>query len=60
MDMAKEELALALSSDKDSNKLFLINVSMVLIAYTSDHIHCNISLFSQASILLHSSFIDKH
>ena len=60
MDMAKEELALALSSDKDSNKLFLINVSMVLIAYTSDHIRCSISLFSQASILLHSSFIDKH
>ena len=29
MDTAKEELALALSLDKDSNKLFLINVSVV-------------------------------
>lgn len=60
MDMAKEDLELALSLDKDSNKLFLINVSLVLIAYTSDHIPFNISLFSQASILLHSFFTDKH
>lgn len=32
MDTLKEELALALSLDKDSNKLFLVNVSVVLIA----------------------------
>lgn len=29
MDTLKEELALALSLDKDSNKLFLVNVSVV-------------------------------
>lgn len=60
MDTAKEELEPALSLDKDSNKPLLISISLVLIAYTSDHRSFNISLVSQASILLHSSFTDKH